>query len=172
MCRSRGSGASRSPHPTSCEAIRFCRFRGRMISAPTYFERSELTPQSLRDSSPAGEPMAVLILYILCRSRGSGASGSPQPTSCEAIRFCRFRGWMISDYYSELLRYSLCGRMISAPTYFERSELTPQSLRDSSPAGEPMGGFVWRSPHPTKSGFILIGASTPINQQHSLRIFL
>ena len=38
-CRYRGSDASRSPHPTSCASINLCRFRGRMISAPTYFER-------------------------------------------------------------------------------------------------------------------------------------
>ena len=33
LCRSRGIGASRSPHPTCCASINLCRFRGRMIFA-------------------------------------------------------------------------------------------------------------------------------------------
>ena len=50
LCRSRGSGASGSPHPTKYAAIRLSKFRGRMASAPAayiyYFEQSKITPQS------------------------------------------------------------------------------------------------------------------------------
>ena len=49
-CRSRGSGASGSPHPTKYAAIRLSKFRGRMAYAPAayiyYFEQSKITPQS------------------------------------------------------------------------------------------------------------------------------
>ena len=60
------------------------------------------------------------------------------PYGCGSMNFVRISRADNIRLYRALFRYSLCGRMISAPTYFERSELTPQSLRDSSPAGEPM----------------------------------
>ena len=44
--------------PYKYASINCYNFRGWMISAPTYFDRSEITPQSRlrRASSPAGEP--------------------------------------------------------------------------------------------------------------------
>ena len=35
LCRCRGSGASRSPHPTSCTPLKLRGVRGRILSAPT-----------------------------------------------------------------------------------------------------------------------------------------
>ena len=61
-CRCRGSGASRSPHPTKCAAIRLCRFRGQMISAPTYFERSETDSAVSAFAEPA--PLSEVPEYI------------------------------------------------------------------------------------------------------------
>ncbi len=46
---------------------------------------------------------------------------SPHPTSCSPIKSCKLGGLMISPYRG-LIHYSLCGRMISVPAYFERSE--------------------------------------------------
>ena len=43
ICRCRGSGASRSPHPTSCISKNLCRFRGRIISY-YYFECQRNNP--------------------------------------------------------------------------------------------------------------------------------
>ena len=64
---------------------------------------------------------------------------------CTAIRECVpifFQSlWAVDIYpYCELFRYSLLLITLS------EAKLTPQSLRDSSPAGEPTDGFVWWLP--------------------------
>ena len=57
ICRCRGSGASRSPHPTSCISKNLCRFRGRIISY-YYFECQRNNPSVSASPSqlPTGEP--------------------------------------------------------------------------------------------------------------------
>ena len=77
------------------------------------------------------------------------------PYGCGSMNFARISRADNIRLYRTLFRYSLCGRMISAPTYFERSELTPQSLRDSYPAGEPVDGadFVL----PVRGRFVGVG---------------
>ena len=56
---------------------------------------------------------------------------SPHPTSCSPIKLCKLGGLMVSPYRG-LIHYSLCGRMISAPAYFARSEQSPHSWLTSS----------------------------------------
>ena len=50
LCRLRGNGASRSPHPTSCASKKFVQISRADNIHPTayiyYLERSEITPQS------------------------------------------------------------------------------------------------------------------------------
>ena len=70
LCRCRGSGASRSPHPTSCtnKVVRISRaddsrpyrilFRYSLLLIT--LSEAKQTPQSLCDSSPSGAPEYIL----------------------------------------------------------------------------------------------------------------
>ena len=105
--------------PYESISIKLCRFRGP-------------TPQSWlrRASSPAGEPMAVSILCVLCRVAAQyelRVNKILQISRADDIRA-----------HCKLFHYSLCGRIISAPTYFERNETNPSV--SASPSQLPCWG--------------------------------
>ena len=81
--------------PYKYASINCYNFRGWMISAPTYFDRSEITPQSWlrRASSPAGEPKAgepcllAFKIYVILNSALRRDSPCGCPLSA-ALRRC------------------------------------------------------------------------------------